>query len=100
MLSSMHLDGSISDQSEDNSKSKTVLFCNIAKTTVDSRRNVCNLLIVTKIRLQSLELFFQPIDLTGINDQIVFATNNRKNKLVQRKFLDVEISLRQSQLKK
>jgi len=83
MLSTMHLDGSISEQPEHNSKPEIILFYNNSKTGVDTIDEMCSTYsVLRKVRGWPLVLFFRLIDLAGINAQVIFNTNNR-NKLLE-----------------
>ncbi|CAI6353934.1 unnamed protein product [Macrosiphum euphorbiae] len=100
MLSIMHLDGSISEQPEHNSKPEIILFYN--NTGVHTIDEMCSTYSVSrKVRRWPLVLFFRLIDLAGINAEVIFSTNNRNNKLIRRKFLEeVGLSLLKVSLKK
>lgn len=102
MLSTMHLDGTISELPEDNSKPEIILFYNKTKTGVDTVDEMCATYSVSrKVRRWPLVLFFRLIDIAGINAQVIFSTNNQNNRLIRRKFLeDIGLSLLQVQLKK
>lgn len=95
LISSMHHDSSIDATTGIQKKPEIVMFYNMTKSGVDIVDEKCGTYSTSRrCKRWPLALFYRLIDISGINAQVIFLSNNPDSKLPRRQFLkEVAIEL-------
>ena len=100
LLSTMHHDADIDPDTGDLRKPEIISTYNRTKSGVDTLDEMCGTYSTSRrCRRWPLVLFYRLLDISGINGQVVFISNNPQSKLMRRLYLrEVGMSLVKPQI--
>ena len=87
MISSLHYDATIDEDTGDRKKPDIITFYNFTKGSVDTLDKLCaSYNVARNTRRWPLVVFFSMLNIAGINSYIIHSTNNEE-KLLRRHYL-------------